>query len=86
MLMVAFWHNVVRQKEVFMPSQSAQELINNNIELVSLPTIVTKVNEMLNSPTASAADIAELISQDPGLTLRLLKIVNSPFYNFLTCW
>ena len=65
-----------------MPSLSPQELVNSNIELVSLPLIVTKVNELLNSPTASAADIAELISQDPALTLRLLKIVNSPFYNF----
>jgi HD-like signal output (HDOD) protein len=80
--MMAFWHSVVQHKEVFMPSLSPQELVNNNIELVSLPAIVTRVNEMLNSPTASAADIAELISQDPGLTLRLLKIVNSPFYSF----
>lgn len=65
-----------------MPTLSPQELVNSNIELVSLPSIVVKVNELLNSPTASAADIAELISHDPSLTLRLLKIVNSPFYNF----
>lgn len=65
-----------------MPTLSPQELVNTNIQLVSLPSIVVKVNELLNSPAASAADIAELISQDPSLTLRLLKIVNSPFYNF----
>lgn len=79
---MAFLHSIVLPKEVFMPSLSAQELVNSNVELVSLPAIVTKVNDLLNSPTASAADIAELISQDPGLTLRLLKMVNSPFYNF----
>lgn len=65
-----------------MPVISPQELINSNIQLVSLPAIVTMVNELLTSPSASAADIAELINQDPTLTLRLLKIVNSPFYNF----
>ena len=65
-----------------MPIPSPQKLVNENIQLVSLPAIVSRVNELLNSPTASAADIAELINQDPSLTLRLLKIVNSPFYNF----
>jgi len=61
---------------------SPQDLINKNIQLVSLPAIISKVNEMLNNPASSAADIAELISQDPALTVRLLKVVNSPFYKF----
>lgn len=61
---------------------SPQDVINNNIKLVSLPVIISKVNELLNNPASSAADIAELISQEPALTARLLKIVNSPFYNF----
>ncbi len=61
---------------------SPQDVINNNIKLVSLPAIISKVNELLNNPASSAADIAELISQEPALTARLLKIVNSPFYNF----
>ena len=65
-----------------MPTMTAQELVNSNIKLVSLPAIVTRINEILTSPTTSAADIAECISQDPALTLRLLKIVNSPLYNF----
>lgn len=65
-----------------MPTMSAQELVNSQIELISLPSIVSTINEMLTNPTASAADIAECISQDPALTFRLLKIVNSPLYNF----
>jgi HD-like signal output (HDOD) protein len=61
---------------------SPQDVINSNINLVSLPAIICKVNDLLNNPASSAADIAELISQEPALTARLLKIVNSPFYNF----
>jgi putative nucleotidyltransferase with HDIG domain len=37
---------------------------------------------MVDDPRSSAADIGELIRQDPGLTARLLRIANSPFYGF----
>jgi len=57
-------------------------LLSNNLELVSLPEIVFRINEMVNDPQSTAADIGEAISQDTGLSIRLLKIVNSPFYGF----
>ncbi len=57
-------------------------LLSNNLELVSLPEIVFQINDMVNDPNCSAADIGEVISKDTGLTVRLLKIVNSPFYGF----
>ena len=59
-----------------------EELIGDNLKLISLPAIVAKINQLLNDPNSSAADIAHLIGQDPVLTARLLKLVNSPFYNF----
>lgn len=61
---------------------SAESLISNNVELTSLPDIVMRLNDMVNDPSCTAADIGKLISQDTGLTARLLKIVNSPFYGF----
>jgi putative nucleotidyltransferase with HDIG domain len=61
---------------------SPAQLVNSNIKLVSLPAIVAQVNQLANDPSASAADIAHAIGQDPALTARLLKIVNSPFYKF----
>ena len=65
-----------------MLNMSPEQLIDSNIKLVSLPAIVAQVNQLANDPTASAADIAHAIGQDPALTARLLKIVNSPFYRF----
>ncbi len=57
-------------------------LLSDNLELVSLPEIVFQLNDMVNDPNCSVADIGEVISKDAGLTIRLLKIVNSPFYGF----
>jgi HD-like signal output (HDOD) protein len=61
---------------------SPEQLIDSHIKTVSLPSIVSQVNQLANEPTASAADIAQAIGQDSALTVRLLKIVNSPFFNF----
>lgn len=41
-----------------------------------------RVNEMVDAPHYSASDIGQVLGKDPGLTARLLKIVNSPFYGF----
>jgi len=61
---------------------SAESLVTNNTELTSLPDIVMQINDMVNDPSCTVADIGNLISQDTGLTARILKIVNSPFYGF----
>ena len=57
-------------------------LVNQANELASLPEVVMRAVEIINNPDASAADIGNVISDDPALTARLLKIVNSPFYGF----
>lgn len=50
--------------------------------LVSPPDVYVKVFDLMESPNATAEEMGVVISQDPSLTARLLKIVNSPFYNF----
>lgn len=67
-----------------MPARSPDVLIRENIELVSLPAVVARINELLDDPTSSAADLAEYIGRDPALTARVLKIVNSALFNFPT--
>lgn len=58
------------------------DLITEKLQLVTLPEIVTRINQMVDDPACTAADIGELISQDAPLSAHLLKIVNSPLYNF----
>ncbi len=59
---------------------AAQALVDDIGDLVSLPELVLRINEKVNSDNSSAAEIGELISQDPALTTRLLRVANSPMY------
>jgi len=61
---------------------AAKDLINDTVELASLPSVVMRAMELLNNPLTSASDIGDVIAEDPALTVRLLKIVNSSFYGF----
>ena len=61
---------------------SAKDLVNDTVELASLPSVVMRAMDLLNSPDTSASDIGDIIAEDPALTARLLKIVNSAFYGF----
>jgi putative nucleotidyltransferase with HDIG domain len=46
----------------------------------SLPTTVTKVLEVCNNPQTSPADLNHVISLDPVLVGRVLKLINSAYY------
>jgi HD-like signal output (HDOD) protein len=47
----------------------------------SLPTSVDKVLEVCNNPQASPWDLNYIISLDPVLTGRVLKLINSAYYS-----
>ena len=63
-----------------MPASEVQDLVNNASNLVSLPEISIRVNELANNPDSTADDMGKVISQDPALVARMLKIANSAFY------
>ena len=48
--------------------------------LPSLPTIALKVIDLAQQPDVQFRHIAEAIQHDPGLSTKILKTVNSPFY------
>jgi len=58
------------------------ELIGSPNGVYSLPSIHARLNEKLKDVNASNAEIADLIEKDPGLSLVVLKIVNSAVYGF----
>lgn len=60
------------------------ELIQGDDQLATLPDIFYKLNAAIEDPDCTFDDIGEIISIDPGLTTRLLRIVNSAFYGFST--
>lgn len=48
--------------------------------LPSLPAAAMRVVELGNRPDVGTADLAEVIGKDPALSVRILKVANSPFY------
>jgi putative nucleotidyltransferase with HDIG domain len=49
-------------------------------KMPSLPTTVAKVLEVCNNPRTSPADLNQVISLDPVLVGRVLKLINSAYY------
>ncbi len=61
-----------------------EELFERDNQLATLREIFYRLNEAIHDPDCSFDDIGEIISLDPALTTRLLRIVNSAFYGFST--
>lgn len=59
-------------------------LVKESVELLSLPDVYLQLKKVIDSPDSSMADVAEIISYDPALTARLLKLVNSPFFGLVS--
>lgn len=63
------------------------KLINNIIlkidEFPTLPTVYTKLNEVMAHPNVSAKDVADVVSQDQASAAKVLKVANSPIYGLI---
>ena len=56
--------------------------LNGIAELVSLPDVCLRVNQLMEDPRSSSSDLGDVIAHDPGMTARILKLVNSSFFGF----
>lgn len=64
-------------------TSGAHELILKRIrDIPSLPDVVNRILAIINQPNTPASEIAKLISYDPGLTSKVLRMVNSAAYGF----
>lgn len=63
-----------------MSTAEIQDLVKNATNLISLPEVSLRVNELANDPNSTADDMGKVISQDPALVARMLRIANSAFY------
>jgi len=48
--------------------------------IATLPEITLKIIELVEDPSSTAQDLHKIISNDPALCSRILKVVNSAFY------
>jgi HD-like signal output (HDOD) protein len=65
-------------------AQEREQIVANAIREIShiatLPEITVKVVELVEDPKSTAQDLHKVISSDPALCSRILKVVNSSFY------
>ncbi len=61
---------------------SVWEQVIGNAKLISLPEAYLNLKKVLDQDDFSMAEVAVAINNDPALTARLLRLVNSPFYGY----
>ncbi len=62
------------------PQAIITEAVNAISHIATLPEITLKIIELVENPRSTAQDLNKLISNDPALVARILKVVNSAFY------
>lgn len=60
------------------------ELVDKLRDIPTLSVVVQRVMELVNNPKTSATQIAEVLKRDQVLTAKVLRLVNSSFYNLST--
>jgi HD-like signal output (HDOD) protein len=63
---------------------AARKFVDSVESIGTLPTVYTKVNELVNDPNCPAARLGECISNDQAITSMILRLVNSALYGFPT--
>lgn len=62
--------------------RKASDLLKGVVSVASLPGIYLRLSAVVSDPRSSAEDVGHVIAEDPGLTARLLRLVNSAMYGF----
>lgn len=55
-------------------------IIGNVDHIATLPEVVMRITQVVNNPRSTAAELQKIISSDPALVSRILKLVNSSYY------
>ena len=60
---------------------TSENWVNQIINLPVLPQVAMRVTERMQSPTATLAEISDLIKSDIGLSTKVLRLANSSYYS-----
>jgi putative nucleotidyltransferase with HDIG domain len=65
-----------------MDTQALRSQIEKIDTLPTIPSVLRKLLAVIENPKVSMTEIGSFITNDPVLTSRVLKVVNSPIYGF----
>ncbi len=60
--------------------EKIKALLAQNYSVPSLPSLYFRIMRAMDSPDASLAEIGGIVAQDPGMTAKILQLVNSAFF------
>ena len=61
-------------------SQNIEEIIKDHKDLPTLPGVAMRILDAVGKSQISLKEIADILSTDPPLSAKVLKLINSPFY------
>ncbi len=62
------------------PENRVKQLIGNIRNLPTPPIVFEQIQKVLNEPDTSVGDVASILSEDPAMSVKVLKLTNSAFY------
>ncbi len=65
-----------------MDLKTLKDRIESVHALATIPSVATRLIELVSDPTVSLTEISRFISGDPVLATKVLRMVNSPVYGF----
>ncbi|MCK5271059.1 MAG: HDOD domain-containing protein [Sedimentisphaerales bacterium] len=63
-----------------MGESAALEIANHAIEIATLPEVTMRIIEVVQDERSTAHDLHQIVRNDPALSARVLRVVNSAFY------
>jgi putative nucleotidyltransferase with HDIG domain len=57
-----------------------KQVVSNIRNLPTPPIVFEQIQKVINSPETSVGDIASILSEDPAMSVKVLKLTNSAFY------
>jgi len=63
-----------------MTTVSIKDLIKDNLKIPTIPAIVQRIGALIEDPNSSTGDIGKLVSEDPPLAAKVLRVANSAYY------
>ena len=61
--------------------KSIEDILSDDVKLPTLPSIALRIIDAVKADEASLTELARIVSSDPALAARVLKISNSSFYS-----
>src|SRR5689334_16392590 len=62
------------------PNELVQKMVKQVSTIATLPEITAQIIRTVEDPKSTATNLHKIVSHDPALVTRILKVVNSSFY------